>query len=80
MAEQSVMYEIVNATIEGGQLTIAWGDGHHSSYHPLWLRHQCECNLCGTPIDAVRGIRLLDIPPNIEPELRDRNDVWIESP
>jgi len=69
MAEQSAMYEIVNASIEGSQLTITWGDGHHNSYHPLWLRHQCECKVCGTSIDGVRGIRLLDIPPNIEPEL-----------
>ncbi|MDP6734709.1 MAG: TauD/TfdA family dioxygenase [Gammaproteobacteria bacterium] len=75
MAEQSAMYEIVNASIEDSQLTITWGDGHHSSYHPLWLRHQCECNVCGTPIDAVRGIRLLDIPPNIEPELRDSSNI-----
>ena len=80
MAEQSAMYEIVNASIEDSQLTITWGDGHHSSYHPLWLRHQCECNVCGTPIDAVRGIRLLDIPSNIEPELRDSSntDVHIQ--
>ena len=74
MAEQSAMYEIVNASIEDSQLTITWGDGHHSSYHPLWLRHQCECKVCGTPIDAVRGIRLLDIPPNIEPELRNNSN------
>ena len=74
------MYGIVNASIEDSQLTITWGDGHHSSYHPLWLRHQCECNVCGTPIDAVRGIRLLDIPSNIEPELRDSSntDVHIQ--
>jgi len=80
MAEQSAMYGIVNASIEDRQLTITWGDGHHSSYHPLWLRHQCECNVCGTPIDAVRGIRLLDIPSNIEPELRDSSntDVHIQ--
>ena len=74
MAEQSAMYEIVNASIDDSQLTITWGDGHHSSYHPLWLRHQCECKVCGTPIDAVRGIRLLDIPPNIEPELRNNSN------
>ena len=74
MAEQSAMYEIINASIEYSQLMITWGDGHHSSYHPLWLRHQCECNVCGTPIDAVRGIRLLDIPSNIEPELRDNSN------
>ena len=74
MAEQSAMYGIVNASIEDRQLTITWGDGHHSSYHPLWLRHQCECNVCGTPIDAVRGIRLLNILPNIEPELRDSSN------
>ena len=49
MAEQSAMYEIVNASIDDSQLTITWGDGHHSSYHPLWLRHQCECKVCGTP-------------------------------
>ena len=77
MAEQSSMFEIATASIEGSQLTITWGDGHHSSYHPFWLRHQCECKVCGTPIDAVRGIRLLDIPPNVEPELLDNSNTDI---
>lgn len=39
-------------------LSVSWADGHSSRFHPIWLRHQCNCPQCGTPVNAVRGIRL----------------------
>ena len=65
MAEDG-RYRIESAQIDDGQLAIRWGDGHRSRYHPLWLRHQCRCSFCGTPVNAVRGLRLLEIPADVE--------------
>ena len=47
---------------------VVWADGHRSQYHHIWLRHQCECRECGTPMDGLRNAWILDIPekPEIE--------------
>ncbi len=67
-------YAISLAGIEGREVTVEWGDGHRSQYHPTWLRHQCHCNSCGTPMNAVRGIRLHHIPEDISPSSIERSD------
>ena len=60
-------YEIRQASIVDRELQIEWADGHHSNFHPIWLRHQCECEQCGTPMNAVRDLRIHHIPDNIFP-------------
>ncbi len=67
-------YVITSAAINEGHLEIGWGDGHLSTFHPLWLRHQCSCEACGTPITAVRGLRLHHIPEDIEARLDESSD------
>ena len=62
-------YEIETAEIAGKELVIRWGDGHHSAFHPIWLRHQCECEICGTSLTAVRSIHITVIPQDITPVL-----------
>lgn len=33
--------------ISGGRkLRVCWGDGRGSSYHAVWLRHNCQCRRC----------------------------------
>lgn len=54
----SAHHAIHSVAIENNQLSVAWGDGHQSQFHPIWLRHQCWCPDCGTPETGVRGIRL----------------------
>jgi len=58
-------YQIMQAAIVEGGLQIDWNDGHQSQFHPVWLRHQCECELCGTSMNAVRALRLHHIPEDI---------------
>jgi len=58
-------YRIDIASIRNRGLDVHWADGHRSRYHPMWLRHQCECNDCGTSLDGVRGIRIHHIAENI---------------
>ena len=62
-----IRYQIKQASIVSRELKVDWGDGHASRFHPIWLRHQCECELCGTPINAVRDLRLHHIPEDIAP-------------
>lgn len=61
----SARHTIQAVAIDESQLSIAWGDGHHSWFHPIWLRHQCWCPDCGTPETGVRGIRLHHIDDDI---------------
>lgn len=65
MTSTKKRYQIVKSGIEDNQLAVTWGDGHRSQFHPLWLRHQCECTHCGSPINGVRGLRILDIPEDL---------------
>ncbi len=65
MAAESEKYQIKTAKSVSGGLEIEWGDGHTSNFDPMWLRHQCECKLCGTPMNAVRSLRLHHIPDDI---------------
>lgn len=58
-------YRIDALAVDGGELRIDWSDGHTSRFHPMWLRHQCTCAACGTPVNAVRGLRLHHIPMEI---------------
>lgn len=80
MGQSDARYRIETARIEDRHLVVGWGDGHESRFHPVWLRHQCECKLCGTPVNAVRGLRLHHIPGDIAPALHmnDRARVQLE--
>ncbi len=74
MSAQSVTpddsrYVITAATLVDNQLHVDWQDGHHSEFHPMWLRHQCTCETCGTPLNGVRGLRLHHLPERLEPRL-----------
>ena len=65
MTESNPRYEIAAAQIRDGGLEIRWGDGHSSFFHAVWLRHQCTCPSCGTPVNALRGIRLHHLPDDL---------------
>jgi len=62
-------YSIKRADIVGKDLVVHWGDGHRSSFHPIWLRHQGECETCGTSLTAGRSIHIGEIPQDITPTL-----------
>lgn len=64
----ATIYRMVEALLCDGSVLVKWGDAHQSKFHSIWLRHQCECAHCGTPLNAVRGIRLHHIPKDIKPE------------
>ena len=66
------MTEHVRTKIEGlsrerDRITIKWCDGGVSHFHFIWLRHQCECEECGSSLNGVRGLRLDLIPERPNP-------------
>lgn len=69
MTESDPRYRILSATVEGKLLRVDWADGHRSEFHALWLRHQCYCDSCGTPVNALRNLRLHHLPEDLQPRL-----------
>jgi len=58
-------YQVQQAKTDKKGLQIDWADGHQSRFHAIWLRHQCECEVCGTSLNAVRGLRLDQLPDDL---------------
>ena len=82
MSQSNARYLFKSLAAVEGQLRITWRDGHESSFHPIWLRHQCSCAACGTPVTAVRGLRLHHIPEDLAFRIEAHNEqaidlVWI---
>ena len=51
-----------------GALEIAWGDGHLSRFHHIWLRDNCACPACLHPETRERILDTAAIPPDIAAE------------
>ena len=49
----------------GSCLDVRWQDGHISRFHAVWLRNACQCAACGSWTNAMRTLRLVDIPDDI---------------
>jgi gamma-butyrobetaine dioxygenase len=47
---------------------VRWADGHVSRFPFIWLRHNCECNACGSTQTARRFLRMTDIPASVRPQ------------
>lgn len=82
MPKSGSRYAIVSVQAREGGLSIDWEDGHASFFHAIWLRHQCTCAACGTPENAVRGIRLHHLPENLLFDVRaggpeDLEIIWM---
>lgn len=78
MSHSSARYRILSVADAAGLLRVDWSDGHTSMFHPMWLRHQCACAACGTPENAVRGLRLHHIPNDIAFRIRASDDRTID--
>lgn len=78
MPQSDVKYRIKSLAAVEGQLGIGWSDGHASTFHPMWLRHQCACATCGTPVTAVRGLRLRHIPNDIAFRIEDHDEETVD--
>ena len=57
---------MVAQTLVERALEIEWGDGHHSTFHYIWLRDNCPCLEC-RHFNGQRIIETTLIPPEIRP-------------
>ena len=58
--------QVSSFTEETDGLTIVWSDGRSTFFHSLWLRHQCYCEQCASPLDGLRDIWLENLSDNPE--------------
>ena len=45
-SEARKLYRSMEATQDGRRLCVSWDDGEESTYHAVWLRHNCRCPKC----------------------------------
>lgn len=64
-ADHSERTTISAVTMADGRVGVAWGDGHESRFHGVWLRYNCACGDCGQTTSGIRTLRLTDVPPGI---------------
>ncbi|MDE1460683.1 gamma-butyrobetaine dioxygenase [Spartinivicinus poritis] len=48
-------------------LFLLWDDGHQSEFHYLWLRDNCPCQQCITPLSREQVFEICDVPLDIKP-------------
>lgn len=48
-------------------ITVHWSDGRRSEYHHLWLRDNCPCPQCVTPLTREQVFEICDVPEDIKP-------------
>ena len=45
-SEAKKLYCSIEAIQDGRRLYVSWEDGEESTYHAVWLRHNCRCSKC----------------------------------
>ena len=65
-ARDNLIDTIVAQTLADRHLEIAWADGHHSTFHYIWLRDNCTCPECRHS-NGQCIIETSLIPPDIHP-------------
>ena len=53
---------------DSGLIELRWQDDRSSHFHPIWLRDNCRCDLCGDPAIGYRELRLTDL--DLDPAIR----------
>ncbi len=50
-----------------GALRVIWKDGEAATFHFVWLRDNCLCELCGDPLIGKKDFRITMMPIDIAP-------------
>jgi gamma-butyrobetaine dioxygenase len=59
--------QIRSVRVSDPTLVVAWGDGHESRFHFIWLRHNCRCEKCYAPGTASNLVFVPDIAETLWP-------------
>lgn len=63
--------DIASASQVEGMIEVNWADQAQHAYHPIWLRDNCRCAVCGDPATGRRSLLLSDIELDCEPASLD---------
>ncbi|MDH3221654.1 MAG: TauD/TfdA family dioxygenase [Gammaproteobacteria bacterium] len=58
---------LASTCCDNGMLEIVWQDGASSNFHPIWLRDNCRCEICGDPAIGYRNLRLTQLDLDCKP-------------
>lgn len=78
--EKSFRYQASQVAMSERSLTVDWMDGHHSRFHYVWLRDNCECPECGHGW-GKKFVKVVDIPNDIRPtnaKLTDEGQILVQ--
>ena len=64
---------LASTSFENGLIEVCWKDGQRSAFHPLWLRDNCRCEICGDSSVGYRNLRLTDIKSDCAAKTIDTN-------
>jgi len=57
----------LKTTHQSDSLSIAWSNGKTSQYHYIWLRDNCQCEQCISPLTREQLFEICDAPLSIQP-------------
>jgi alpha-ketoglutarate-dependent taurine dioxygenase len=60
-------HRLASTGFDNGMLEIVWQDGTNSNFHPIWLRDNCRCEICGDPAIGYRNLRLTQLELDCKP-------------
>jgi gamma-butyrobetaine dioxygenase len=58
---------LVSADFTDAMIELGWSDDGRNRYHPIWLRDNCRCELCGDPAIGYRSLRLSALELDLKP-------------
>lgn len=75
-------YEIhhlpVSIELGDSALQLHWDDGHCSEFHYLWLRDNCPCTRCVSPLTREQLFEICDVSLDIRPQRAVLNGGYLE--
>ncbi|MFT5506300.1 MAG: gamma-butyrobetaine dioxygenase, partial [Gammaproteobacteria bacterium] len=63
----SDIYKILRASNDSTSIEIEWEDHHQSTYHHVWLRHNCSCASCRHSGTDQNMNLIENVPADIQP-------------
>ena len=55
-SEAGRSYRSLELSPDGKKLCVSWADGEESTYHAVWLRHNCRCPQCWDDRNAGHSV------------------------
>ena len=73
--------KLKSVSFDNDLIELCWSDASSSFFHPLWLRDNCRCEICGDPAIGYRNLRLTTLeldcePQNLEAEAERLSVTW----